>query len=187
MARFNYNIEQVRSAFAFALHTVPVESLEALFAKFGYKADEICVDAAIAAWKRYGNEFMIPFSELANDVLTDEEQMGEIKRHWLSIARSDGKQNTADSTTTTTSGDGKTSQQKWESAKGVISDIFGFGMQGYAAYSQIKANETANDEADEPTPQPETQQSSFPWVAVGIGALVLILVVVLIVAVAKKK
>ncbi len=194
MARKNYTIEQVRSAFSFALHTVPVELLEALFAKFGYTADEICVDAAMAAWKRYGNEFMIPFSELANEVLSDGEQITEIKKHWLSIDRGDGKKNSDGSTSTGSSSssnsssawDNKTGEQKFDTIMNGIGQFFNMGMQGYATYTQIKNNQEYATTTT-PTPTPEQTQSSFPWVAVGVGALVFILLIVLIVAMAKKK
>ncbi len=194
MARKNYTIEQVRSAFSFALHTVPVELLEALFAKFGYTADEICVDAAMAAWKRYGNEFMIPFSELANEVLSDGEQITEIKKHWLSIDRGDGKKNSDGSTSTGSSSssnsssawDNKTGEQKFDTIMNGIGQFFNMGMQGYATYTQIKNNQE-DATTTTPTPTPEQTQSSFPWVAVGVGALVFILLIVLIVAMAKKK
>lgn len=196
MAQFNYTIEQVRSAISFALHTVPVESLEALFAKFGYTADEICVDAAMAAWKRYGNEFFVPFSELANEVLSDEEQMAEIKKHWLSIDRGDGKKNSDGSTSTGSSSssnsssawNSKTGEQKFDTIMNGVGQIFGMGMQGYATYTQIKNGQNQEETTTTTTtPTPEQTQSSFPWVAVGIGALVFILLIVLIVAMAKKK
>lgn len=196
MAQKNYTIEQVRSAFSFALHTVPVELLEALFAKFGYTADEICVDAAMAAWKRYGNEFMIPFSELANEVLNDEEQITEIKKHWLSIDRGDGKNKSEGSTSTGSSSssnsssawNNKTGEQKFDTIMNGIGRFFNMGMQGYATYTQIKNDQNQEDTTTTtPTPTPEQTQSSFPWVAVGVGALVFILLIVLIVAMAKKK
>lgn len=196
MAQFNYTIEQVRSAISFALHTVPVESLEALFAKFGYTADEICVDAAMAAWKRYGNEFLIPFSELANEVLSDKEQMAEIKKHWLSIDRGDGKKNSNGSISTSTGSgsssssawNSKTGEQKFDTVMNGIGRFFNMGMQGYATYAQIKNGQNQEETTTTtPTPTPEQTQNSFPWVAVGIGALVFILLIVLIVAMAKKK
>lgn len=172
----NYNIEQVRSAIIFALHTVPSDSLEALFAKFGYTADEISVDVAMAAWKRYGNEFMIPFAELAQGVLNDPEQMAEIERHYKSIARANG------------TSEEKTSAEKWEDAKKYISDIFGLAAEGYVTYKKAKdaGEETEETEAAE-TDTEEQTESKTPWLAIGVGAAVLILIVVLIVVIARKK
>ncbi len=197
MAQKRYNMQQVRSAIVFALHTVPSDALEALFAKFGYKADEINVETAVAAWRQYGNEFMVPFAELAQGVLNDEEQMDEIKKHWLSISRSDGKtssssssKSSSKSSSTTSSSDSKTSEQKWETAKSVISDIFGFAVQGYAAYSTIRDGETADDTEEEETEKEAESvetKSSFPWIAIGVGVGMLILVIVLVAVLSKRK
>lgn len=81
----------VDSALNFALHTVDSEKLAPLFAKFGVKPDEICLQATIDLWEEYGDEFIIPFAVLAKEVIDNEEQMAEIKRHYLSIDRANGR------------------------------------------------------------------------------------------------
>lgn len=81
----------VDSALNFALHTIDPEKIAPLFAKFGVKPDEICLQATIDLWEEYGDEFIIPFAALAKEVIDNEEQMAEIKRHYLSIDRANGR------------------------------------------------------------------------------------------------
>ena len=68
----------VDSAINFALNTVSPEKIAPLFAKFGYKPEEISVQAAIDLWNEYGDEFIVPFAAMAKEVLTDADQMADL-------------------------------------------------------------------------------------------------------------
>ena len=57
----------VDSAINFALNTVSPEKIAPLFAKFGYKPEEISVQAAIDLWNEYGDEFIVPFAAMAEE------------------------------------------------------------------------------------------------------------------------
>lgn len=199
----------VDSAINFALNTVSPEKIAPLFAKFGYKPEEISVQAAIDLWNEYGDEFIVPFAAMAEEVLTDADQMAEIKRHYLSLDRAtgakrkkavwrgDGQTVPADDATAagdaaTESGTSDDTSAKFDTAMHYMDSIWTqIGKGGSTIIGLVNEGKGAN--GSQPTAQNDpksdrpksTADSGSLWLIVGVSVVVIVLVVILVFAARK--
>ena len=202
----------VDSAINFALNTVSPEKIAPLFAKFGYKPEEISVQAAIDLWNEYGDEFIVPFAAMAEEVLTDADQMAEIKRHYLSLDRAtgakrkkavwrgDGQTVPADDATasdssvdaTTESGTSDDTSAKFDTAMHYMDSIWTqIGKGGSTIIDLVNKGKGANGSQptapnDPKSDRPKsTADSGSLWLIVGVSVVVIVLVVILVFAARK--
>lgn len=199
----------VDSAINFALNTVSPEKIAPLFAKFGYKPEEISVQAAIDLWNEYGDEFIVPFAAMAKEVLTDADQMAEIKRHYLSLDRAtgakrkkavwrgDGQTVPADDATAagdaaTESGTSDDTSAKFDTAMHYMDSIWTqIGKGGSTIIGLVNEGKAANGSQptapnDPKSDRPKsTADSGSLWLIVGVSVVVIVLVVILVFAARK--
>lgn len=200
----------VDSAINFALHTVSPEKIAPLFAKFGYKPDEISLETTLELWDVYGDDFIVPFAEMAQEVLHDGDQMAEIKRHYLSLDRAtgakrkkavwrgDGQTVPADEATAagdaaTESGTSDDTSAKFDTAMRYMDGIWTqIGKGGSTIIDLVNKGKGAN--GSQPTAPKTTPSGNQPkggtdsgsiWLIVGVVLVVVVLIVLLVFA-AKK-
>lgn len=203
----------VDSAINFALHTVSPEKIAPLFAKFGYKPDEISLETTLELWNVYGDDFIVPFAEMAQEVLHDGDQMAEIKRHYLSLDRATGAKRKkavwrgdGQPVATPDGSDDETAEgesaagtptddtsAKFDTAMGYIDRIFVTLGNGSAVYGKWAStvNGSKNPSASDPKKTPSGNQpkggtdSGSIWLILGVVLVVVVLIVLLVFA-AKK-
>lgn len=203
----------VDSAINFALHTVSPEKIAPLFAKFGYKPDEISLETTIELWDVYGDDFIVPFAEMAQEVLHDGDQMAEIKRHYLSLDRATGAKRkkavwrgdgqpvatpdgSDDETAEGESAAGTSTDDtsaKFDTAMNYMDKIWGqIGKGGSTIIDLVnKGKGGAGSQPADPKTTPSGNQpkggtdSGSIWLIVGVVLVVVVLIVLLVFA-AKK-
>lgn len=187
----------VDSAINFALNTVSPEKIAPLFAKFGYKPEEISVQAAIDLWNEYGDEFIVPFAAMAEEVLTDADQMAEIKRHYLSLDRATGAKRKkavwrAAGDAATESGTSDDTSAKFDTAMRYMDGIWTqIGKGGSTIIGLVNEGKAANGSQptapnDPKSDRPKsTADSGSLWLIVGVSVVVIVLVVILVFAARK--